>query len=204
MEDDRADDPVAKVWRSSSIGPMELQRLLPVLAASRQTVDEDLRRLIAAAESIGMLGIVVRARNTLAGNDPEGESANSWVAVPHVCAKAAVGPVDADHFCRQARSAFVADSTLNDGPNVRRTASEYLLLVCYVPWQTTRSYLYVDAINGDLDCLMSYVSSCFCLRGIFSFAVGIRLLRAVAAAHLFRHPSISAPHQTRRGIRSSW
>ena len=77
MEDDRADDPVAKVWRSSSIGPMELQRLLPVLAARRQTVDEDLRRLIAAAESIGMLDIVVRARTTLAGNDPEGESAIS-------------------------------------------------------------------------------------------------------------------------------
>jgi len=70
IEDDRADDPVAKVWRSSSIGPMELQRLLPVLAARRQTVDEDLRRLIAAAESIGMLDIVVRARTTLAGNDP--------------------------------------------------------------------------------------------------------------------------------------
>ena len=77
MEDNRADDPVAKVWRSSSIGPMELQRLLPVLAARRQTVDEDLRRLIAAAESIGMLDIVVRARTTLAGNDSEGESANS-------------------------------------------------------------------------------------------------------------------------------
>jgi hypothetical protein len=77
MEDDRADDPVAKVWRSPSIGPMELQRLLAVLAARRQTVDEDLRRLIAAAESIGMLDIVVRARTTLAGNDPEGESANS-------------------------------------------------------------------------------------------------------------------------------
>jgi hypothetical protein len=77
MEDDRADDPVAKVWRSSSIGPMELQRLLPVLAARRQTVDEDLRRLIAAAESIGMLDIVVRARTTLAGNDSKGESANS-------------------------------------------------------------------------------------------------------------------------------
>ena len=65
MEDDRADDPVAKVWRSSSIGPMELQRLLPVLAARRQTVDEDLRRLIAAAEAIGMLDIVVNARNIL-------------------------------------------------------------------------------------------------------------------------------------------
>ena len=77
MEDVRADDPVAKVWRSSSVGPMELQRLLPVLAARRQTVDEDLRRLIAAAESIGMLDIVVRARTTLAGNDSEGESANS-------------------------------------------------------------------------------------------------------------------------------
>jgi hypothetical protein len=77
MEDDRADDPVAKAWRSPSIGPMELQRLLSVLAARRQTVDEDLRRLIAAAESIGMLDIVVRARTTLAGNDSEGESANS-------------------------------------------------------------------------------------------------------------------------------
>ena len=77
MEDDRADDPVAKVWRSPSIGPMELQRLLAVLAARRQTVDEDLRRLIAAAESIGMLDIVVRARTTLAGNHPKGESANS-------------------------------------------------------------------------------------------------------------------------------
>ena len=65
MEDDRADDPVAKVWRSSSIGPMELQRLLPVLAARRQTVDEDLRQLIAAAEAIGMLDIVVNARNIL-------------------------------------------------------------------------------------------------------------------------------------------
>ena len=61
----------------TSVGPMELQRLLPVLAARRQTVDEDLRRLIAAAESIGMLDIVVKARNTLAGKDPEGESANS-------------------------------------------------------------------------------------------------------------------------------
>jgi hypothetical protein len=77
MEDDRADDPVAKVWRSSSVGPMELQRLLSVLAARRQTVDEDLRRLIAAAESIGMLDIVVKARTTLAGNVSEGESANS-------------------------------------------------------------------------------------------------------------------------------
>ena len=77
MEDDRADDPVAKVLRSPLIGPMELQRLLPVLAARRQTVDEDLRRLIAAAASIGMLDIVVRAQTTLAGNDSEGESANS-------------------------------------------------------------------------------------------------------------------------------
>ena len=77
VQDDRADDPVAKVWRSSSIGPMELQRLLPVLAARRQTVDEDLRRLIAAAESIGMFDIVVKARTTLAGNDSEGESAQS-------------------------------------------------------------------------------------------------------------------------------
>jgi hypothetical protein len=74
MEDDRADDPVAKVWRSPSVGPMELQRLLPVLAGRRQTVDEDLRRLIAAAESIGMLDIVVRARTTLAGNDSKSES----------------------------------------------------------------------------------------------------------------------------------
>ena len=77
LEDDRADDPVAKVWRSSSIGPMELQRLLPVLAARRQTVDEDLRRLIAAAESIGMLDIVVKAQTTLAGKDSEDDSANS-------------------------------------------------------------------------------------------------------------------------------
>jgi hypothetical protein len=37
LEDDRADDPVAKVWRSPSVGPMELQRVLPVLAARRQT-----------------------------------------------------------------------------------------------------------------------------------------------------------------------
>ena len=77
QEDDRADDPVAKVWRSPSIGPMELQRLLSVLAARRQTVDEDLRRLIAAAGSIGMLYIVVKARTTLAGSDCESESANS-------------------------------------------------------------------------------------------------------------------------------
>ena len=77
MEDDRADDPVAKVWRSPSVGPMELQRLSSVLAARRQTVDEDLRRLIAAPEAIGMLDIVVKARTTLAGNDSEGESANS-------------------------------------------------------------------------------------------------------------------------------
>jgi hypothetical protein len=65
MEDERADDPVAKAWRSPSIGPMELQRLLSVLAARRQTVDADLRRLIAAAETLGMLDIVVRARNIL-------------------------------------------------------------------------------------------------------------------------------------------
>ena len=76
VEGDRADDPVAKVWRSPSVGPMELQRLLPVLAARRQTVDEDLRRLIAAAELIGMLDIVVRAQTTLAGKDSEGDSAN--------------------------------------------------------------------------------------------------------------------------------
>jgi hypothetical protein len=38
---------------------------LPVLAARRQTADEDLRRLIAAAESIGMFDIVVNARNIL-------------------------------------------------------------------------------------------------------------------------------------------
>jgi hypothetical protein len=65
MEDDRADDPVAKVWRSPSIGPMEFRRLLSVLAGRRQTVDEDLRRLIAAAEAIGMLDIVVKAQNIL-------------------------------------------------------------------------------------------------------------------------------------------
>ena len=65
MEDDRADDPVAKVWRSPSVGPMELQRLLSVLAARRQTVDEDLRRLVSAAEAIGMLDIVVNAQNIL-------------------------------------------------------------------------------------------------------------------------------------------
>jgi hypothetical protein len=65
VEDDRADDPVAKVWRSPSVGPMELRQLLSVLAARRQTVDEDLRRLIAAAESINMLDIVVKARNIL-------------------------------------------------------------------------------------------------------------------------------------------
>ena len=78
MEDDRADDPVAKVWRSPSIGPMELRRLLSVLAARRQTVDEDLRRLIAAAEAIGMLDIVVKARTTLAGNDSKASPANSY------------------------------------------------------------------------------------------------------------------------------
>jgi hypothetical protein len=38
---------------------------LPVLTARRQTVDEDLRRLIVAAESIGMLDIVMKARNIL-------------------------------------------------------------------------------------------------------------------------------------------
>ena len=65
VEDDRADDPVVKVWRSPSVGPMELQRLLSVLAARRQTVDEDLRRLVAAAEAIGMLDIVVNAQNIL-------------------------------------------------------------------------------------------------------------------------------------------
>jgi hypothetical protein len=74
MEDDRADDPVAKVWRSSSIGPMELRQLSSVLAARRQTVDEDLRRLIAAAEAINMLDIVVKARTALAGNDSKSES----------------------------------------------------------------------------------------------------------------------------------
>jgi hypothetical protein len=88
MEDDRADDPVAKVWRSSSIGPMELQRLLPVLAARRQTVDEDLRRLIAAAESIGMLDIVVRARTTLAGRSTGKEKRKEngrYAPVAHRC-----------------------------------------------------------------------------------------------------------------------
>jgi hypothetical protein len=74
MEDDRADEPVAKVWRSPAIGPMELRWLLSVLAARRQTVDQDLRRLIAAAESIGSLDIVVKARATLAGNDSKSES----------------------------------------------------------------------------------------------------------------------------------
>ena len=78
VEDDRADDPVAKDWRSPSVGPMELQRLLSALAARRQTVDEDLRQLIAAAEAIGMLDIVVKARTTLAGKDSEGDASNSY------------------------------------------------------------------------------------------------------------------------------
>ena len=71
MEDDRADDPVAKVWRSPSVGPMELQRLLPLLAARRHTVDGDLRRLIAAAEAIGVLDTVAKARVILAGLESE-------------------------------------------------------------------------------------------------------------------------------------
>ena len=77
MEDDRPDDPVAKVWRSPSIGPMELQQLLSVLAARRETVDEDLRRLIAAAESIGMLDIVAKAQDVLAGREFERSPADS-------------------------------------------------------------------------------------------------------------------------------
>ena len=69
VEDDRADDPVAKV--GGFFGRPDGTATVIARAGGPHTVDGDLCRLIAAAEAIGVLDTVAKARVILAGLESE-------------------------------------------------------------------------------------------------------------------------------------